>query len=91
MKIYMKKLFFFQKKKFIIRSETYPGKLTLYTGSDEKSKSLHTLCRITHIFHRTLRSRIIELRRHHQDGMYENKKYVRSNFYIIRITFFDNS
>nr|CAG6407541.1 Expanded [Euborellia annulipes]CAG6407549.1 Expanded [Euborellia annulipes] len=55
----------FDRKKFEIRIAKWPTsteKYTYYSNSDEKSKSLLLLCRITHQFWMTIQERLNELR-----------------------------
>ena len=54
----------FQKKKFEIRAVGSPEgrKFTYYTGSDDRSKYLLSLCRATHLFQMTVQSKLAEIR-----------------------------
>ncbi|XP_071534374.1 uncharacterized protein ex isoform X2 [Panulirus ornatus] len=68
----------FEKKKFEVRALSYPGKLTFYTTSDEKSKHLLYLCRLTHQFNLALQPRLAELRRIHEE---DRRRYRESYIY----------
>lgn len=61
----IKLLIYFQRKKFEIRVAKWPTsseKYTYYSSSDEKSKALLALCRLTHQFWMTIQERLSELR-----------------------------
>ncbi|XP_046387565.1 protein expanded [Ischnura elegans] len=57
----------FERKKFEIRALNWPGstprKFTYYCNSDEKSKHLLLLCRLTHQFSMAMQPRLAEVRR----------------------------
>jgi hypothetical protein len=60
-----------QRKKFEIRALNWPAsgeKLTYYTSSDEKSKHLLFLCRVTHQFSMAIQPRLSEVRRREEEG-----------------------
>lgn len=60
---------FLQRKKFEIRALSTSGeKLTYYTSSDEKSKHLLFLCRVTHQFSMAIQSRLSEVRKREEEG-----------------------
>lgn len=60
-----------QRKKFEIRALNWPAsgeKFTFYTNSDEKSKHLLFLCRVTHQFSMAIQPRLSEVRRKEEEG-----------------------
>ncbi|KAK8742464.1 hypothetical protein OTU49_001893, partial [Cherax quadricarinatus] len=71
----------FEKKKFEVRALSYPGKLTFYTTSDEKSKHLLYLCRLTHQFNLALQPRLAEVRRLQEE---DRRRYRESYIYSER-------
>nr|CAD7393706.1 unnamed protein product [Timema cristinae] len=65
----------FDRKKFEIRADNWPTsgeKYTYYTTSDEKSKHLLFLCRVTHQFSMAIQPRLSEVRRKEEE---EKKRY----------------
>ncbi|KAJ9594413.1 hypothetical protein L9F63_014138, partial [Diploptera punctata] len=65
----------FDRKKFEIRALNWPAsgeKFTYYTNSDEKSKHLLFLCRVTHQFSMAIQPRLSEVRRKEEE---ERKRY----------------
>lgn len=64
--------FFFQlqRKKFEIRAVGCPEnrKFTYYTSSDDKSKHLLYLCRVTHQFSMAMQPKLAELRKLEEEG-----------------------
>ncbi|ROT66922.1 hypothetical protein C7M84_015048 [Penaeus vannamei] len=74
------------KKKFEIRALSYPGKLTFYTTSDEKSKHLLYLCRLTHLFNLALQPRLAEVRQiQEEDRRRYRDSYIYSDRYVSEI------
>jgi len=68
-----------QRKKFEIRALNWPTsgeKFTFYTNSDEKSKHLLFLCRVTHQFSMAIQPRLSEVRRREEEG----ESNVQNNF-----------
>ncbi|XP_068085286.1 protein expanded [Anabrus simplex] len=60
----------FDRKKFEIRALNWPAsgeKFTYYTSSDEKSKHLLFLCRVTHQFSMAIQPRLSEVRRREEE------------------------
>lgn len=62
----------FQRKKFEIRGSN-PGpsageKLVYYTSSDEKSKHLLMLCKVTHQFLMAIQPRLTEIQQKEEEG-----------------------
>ncbi|XP_071454896.1 protein expanded [Hetaerina americana] len=61
----------FERKKFEIRALNWPGstprKFTYYSNSDEKSKHLLSLCRLTHQFSMAMQPRLAEVRRREEE------------------------
>ena len=59
-----------QRKKFEIRAVGCPEsrKFTYYTSSDDKSKHLLYLCRVTHQFSMAMQPKLAELRRLEEEG-----------------------
>ncbi|XP_050716067.1 protein expanded-like isoform X2 [Eriocheir sinensis] len=68
----------FEKKKFEVRALSYTEKLVFYTTSDEKSKHLLYLCRLTHQFNMALQPRLAELRRVQEE---DQRRYRDSYIY----------
>lgn len=71
---YLKFFFFFslsQRKKFEIRAVGCPEsrKFTYYTSSDDKSKHLLYLCRVTHQFSMAMQPKLAELRKLEEEGI----------------------
>nr|CAD7599151.1 unnamed protein product [Timema genevievae] len=65
----------YERKKFEIRADNWPTsgeKYTYYTTSDEKSKHLLFLCRVTHQFSMAIQPRLSEVRRKEEE---EKKRY----------------
>lgn len=62
--------FSFQRKKFEIRAVGCPEsrKFTYYTSSDDKSKHLLYLCRVTHQFSMAMQPKLAELRKLEEEG-----------------------
>jgi len=70
-----------QRKKFEIRALNWPTsgeKFTFYTSSDEKSKHLLFLCRVTHQFSMAIQPRLSEVRRREEEG----ESNVQNNFEV---------
>ena len=61
---------FLQRKKFEIRAVGCPDsrKYTYYTSSDDKSKHLLYLCRVTHQFSMAMQPKLAELRKLEEEG-----------------------
>ncbi|XP_042223283.1 uncharacterized protein LOC121867437 [Homarus americanus] len=78
---YIRRILTKQKKKFEVRALSYPGKLTFYTTSDEKSKHLLYLCRLTHQFKLALQPRLAEVRRLQEE---DRRRYRESYIYSDR-------
>jgi hypothetical protein len=59
-----------QRKKFEIRAVGCPDsrKYTYYTSSDDKSKHLLYLCRVTHQFSMAMQPKLAELRKLEEEG-----------------------
>ena len=59
-----------QRKKFEIRAVGCPEsrKFTYYTSSDDKSKHLLYLCRVTHQFSMAMQPKLAELRKLEEEG-----------------------
>ncbi|XP_001604896.4 LOW QUALITY PROTEIN: protein expanded [Nasonia vitripennis] len=57
----------FDRKKFEIRAVDQPGKLTLFSGCDDKSKLLLALCRDTHQFFMAIAPRVSEAKRREEE------------------------
>ncbi|KAJ8669838.1 hypothetical protein QAD02_001097 [Eretmocerus hayati] len=57
----------FDRKKFEIRAVDQPGKLTLFSGCDDKSKLLLALCRDTHQFFMAIAPRVTEAKRREEE------------------------
>ena len=68
-----------QKKKFEIRA-LEGRKFTYYTGSDDRSKHLWSLCRSTHLFQMTVQPKLAEIRHlHAEDQRRYREKLVTSD------------
>ncbi len=67
-----------QRKKFEIRAVGCPEsrKFTYYTSSDDKSKHLLYLCRVTHQFSMAMQPKLAELRKLEEEGTY-NQSYAK--------------
>ncbi len=69
---YLLLIYFKQRKKFEIRAVGCPEnrKFTYYTSSDDKSKHLLYLCRMTHQFSMAMQPKLAELRKLEEEGKY---------------------
>lgn len=78
-----------QRKKFEIRAVGCPEsrKFTYYTSSDDKSKHLLYLCRVTHQFSMAMQPKLAELRKLEEEGNSINQKPndARDHFWICLI------